>query len=86
MKGLKLQPCRNPVGHANDSVQTFAVLTQDLTFEYIDCIDFSKLPLTPFLCNKLYNNLRFTEQKAFWKSPKHTYTGFDLTHYKIFTQ
>ena len=77
MKGLKLQPCCNPVGHAHDSVQHFAVLTQDLTFEYIDCIDLSRLTLTPFLCYTLYNNLRFT--KAFWKSTKHTYKGFDLT-------
>ena len=45
--GLKLQHCRNPV-------QPFAVLTQTLTFEYIDCIDLSRLPLAPFLCNTLY--------------------------------
>ena len=67
------------MGHANDSVQPFAVLTQDLTFEYIDCIYLSRLPLAPFLCNTLYNNLRFTESKAFGKSTKHTYTDFDLT-------
>ena len=70
---------------ANDSVQQFAVLTQDLTFEYIDCIDFSRLPLTRFLCNTLYNNLRFTESKAFWKSTKHTYKGFDLTRIYLLT-
>jgi len=63
--GFEVQPCRNPVGHANDSVQHFAVLTQDLTIEYTDCIELSRLPLTPFLCITLYNNLLFIEPKAF---------------------
>ena len=82
-----MQPCFTLAWQVKDWVSLLSILTDDLSFEYIDIKTSKKRPWTPSFLSLSNSFCRGIQSKAFIKSTKHEkskfrcFCGLDFTYY-----